>query len=94
WKAEKVDRLVLMLKGAMNANGKVGIMMNIPKSSLDAVLKVLPERLKPTISELSDSSWVDINVILDEKSVRELVPDLKQAGAADIVEYPLNKVIP
>lgn len=94
WKADKVNRLVLMLKGAMNANGKVGLMMNIPKSSLDAVLKILPTNMKPTISELSDSSWVDVNVILDEKSVRELVPDLKQAGAADIVEYPLNKVIP
>lgn len=93
WKKDKVDRLVLMLEGAMAANGKVGLMMNVPKSSLDAVIKVLPEGKKPTIAELSDPNWVDLTVILEEKLVREIAPDLKKAGAEDIVEYPLNKII-
>ena len=94
WKKKKVDRLVLMLKSAMNANGKVGIMMNVPKSKLGAVLKVLPDGKRPTIAELSDKEWVDVNVIMDEKRVRDIVPDLKGAGAEEIVEYPLNKIIP
>ncbi len=94
WKKNKVERLVLMLKSAMNANGKVGLMMNVPKSKLDAVLKVLPEGKRPTISALSDEEWVDVNIIMEEKRVRDIVPDLKQAGAEEIVEYPLNKIIP
>jgi ATP phosphoribosyltransferase len=94
WKKTKVERLVLMLKSAMNANGKVGIMMNVPKSKLDLVLKVLPDGKRPTIAELSDKEWVDVNVIMDEKRVRDIVPDLKEAGAEEIVEYPLNKIIP
>ena len=93
WKLNKVSRLVLMLKGAMAANGKVGVMMNVPKNKLDAIMKILPAGMKPTIAELSDKNWVDINVILDERKVRELVPDLKHAGAEDIVEFPLNKLI-
>lgn len=93
WKKEKVSRLVLMLKGAMAANGKVGLMMNVPRSSLEAVMKILPQGKKPTVSQLSDENWVDLNVILEEKLVREIVPDLKKAGAEDIVEYPLNKII-
>ena len=93
WKLKKVNRLVLMLKGAMGANGKVGIMMNTPKSTLDDLIKVLPSHAKPTISHLSDPEWVDVNLILEEKQVRELIPDLKEAGAEDIVEYPINKLI-
>ena len=93
WKKNKVDRLVLMLKGAMAANQKVGLMMNVPKKSLDAVIKILPPEVKPTLAGLSDESWVDLTVILEEKLVREIVPDLKTAGAEDIVEFPLNKVI-
>ncbi len=93
WKKNKVDRLVLMLKGAMAANQKVGLMMNVPKSSLDAVMKILPPEVKPTLASLSDESWVDLTVILEEKLVREIVPDLKSAGAEDIVEFPLNKII-
>lgn len=93
WKKTKVDRLVLMLKGAMAANQKVGLMMNVPKKSLDAVMKILPPELKPTLASLSDDTWVDLTVILEEKLVREIVPDLKRAGAEDIVEFPLNKVI-
>ncbi len=93
WKKEKVDRLVLMLQSAMAANGKVGLMMNVPKDKLDEVMKVLPEGKKPTIAELTDPKWVDLSVILEEKLVREIAPDLKRAGVEDIVEYSLNKII-
>ena len=82
-----------MLKGAMAANGKVGIMMNTPKSKLDAIMKILPPEMKPTISQLSDPEWADIHLIMDERLVREMIPDLKEAGAEDIVEYPLTKLI-
>ncbi len=93
WKKNKVDRLVLMLKGAMAANKKVGMLMNVPKKSLDAILKILPPEVKPTLASLTDENWVDLTVILEEKLVREIVPDLKSAGAEDIVEFPLNKII-
>ena len=93
WKKNKVDRLILMLKGAMAANQKVGMMMNVPKKSLDAVLKILPPEVKPTLANLTDENWVDLTVILEEKMVREIVPDLKKVGAEDIVEFPLNKII-
>lgn len=93
WKKNKVDRLVLMLHGAMAANGKVGLMMNVPKAKMQTIQKILPPGMKPTVAELSDKEWVDLNVIIDEKLVREIVPDLKAAGAEDIVEYPLNKII-
>lgn len=93
WKRTKVDRLVLMLQGAMAANGKVGLMLNAPKDKLDTIVKIFPAGKKPTVSELSDQSWVAVNVILEEKLVRDIVPDLKSAGAEDIVEYPLNKII-
>jgi ATP phosphoribosyltransferase len=93
WKKNKVDRLVLMLKGAMAANKKVGMMMNVPRKSLDAVMKILPPEVKPTLANLTDENWVDLTVILEEKLVREIVPDLKSAGAEDIVEFPLNKII-
>ncbi|HKI49337.1 MAG TPA: ATP phosphoribosyltransferase [Desulfobacteria bacterium] len=93
WKKNKVDRLILMLKGAMAANKKVGMLMNVPKKSLDAVMKILPPEVKPTLANLTDENWVDLTVILEEKLVREIVPDLKSAGAEDIVEFPLNKII-
>ena len=93
WKRNKVDRLVLMLQGAMAANGKVGLMLNAPKNKLDEIIKIFPPGKKPTVSELSDPEWVAINVILEEKLVRDIVPDLKKAGSEDIVEYPLNKII-
>ena len=93
WKKNKVDRLVLMLKGAMAANKKVGLLMNVPKKSLDAVMKILPPQVKPTIANLTDDNWVDLTVILEEKLVREIVPDLKSVGAEVIVEFPLNKII-
>jgi len=93
WKRNKVDRLVMMLQGAMAANGKVGLMLNAPKDKLDEIVKIFPSGKKPTVSELNDPKWIAINVILEEKLVRDCVPDLKKVGAEDIVEYPLNKII-
>ncbi|MDP6625692.1 MAG: ATP phosphoribosyltransferase [Nitrospinota bacterium] len=93
WKKKKVDRMVMLLTGALAAEGRVGLMMNVKKEDLDDVLKILPALQKPTISELSDPSWVDVNTILEEKLVREIIPRLKESGASGIVEYPLNKII-
>jgi ATP phosphoribosyltransferase len=93
WKKQKMDDLVLMLRGAMAAEGKVGLMMNVRKGDLAAVLKILPALQTPTISALSDPEWVDVTTILEESTVRKIVPPLKQAGACGIVEYPLNKII-
>jgi len=85
WKKQKVEKLVLMLKSAMAANGQVGLMMNVPKNKLDEVMKILPEGKKPTIAELTDSNWMDLTVILEEQLVREIAPDLKAIGVEDIV---------
>src|SRR3954470_155977 len=93
WKREKIDDLVLMLQGAMAAEGKVGLMMNVPTASLEAVVKILPALQTPTVSSLSDPAWVAVNTIIDENIVRHIVPRLKQAGARGIVEYPLSKII-
>ena len=93
WKKGKVERLVLMLQSAMAANGQVGLMMNVPKNKLDEVMKILPEGKKPTIAELTDSNWMDLTVILEERLVREIAPDLKAIGVEDIVEYSINKII-
>jgi len=94
WKKQKMDDLVMMLKGALSAEGKVGLMMNVRQLDLAAVLKVLPAMKNPTISSLADSEWVAVNTIIDEDIVRHIIPQLKNAGARDIVEYPLNKIIP
>jgi len=93
WKREKMDDLVLMLQGAMAAEGKVGLMMNVRTADLPAVLQILPALQNPTISSLSDSAWVAVNTIIEENTVRHIMPKLKQAGACGIVEYPLNKII-
>jgi ATP phosphoribosyltransferase len=93
WKRQKIDDLVLMLQGAMAAEGKVGLMMNVRTADLKAVVAILPALQKPTISSLSDSEWVAVNTIIDENTVRHIVPQLKQAGARGIVEYPLSKII-
>lgn len=93
WRKQKIDDIVLLLQGAMAAEGKVGLMMNVQKKDLDAVLKLLPALQTPTISSLSDPTWVDVNTILDETIVRNIVPKLKAAGARGLVEYPLNKII-
>jgi ATP phosphoribosyltransferase len=93
WKRRKIDDIVLMLQGAMAAEGRVGLMMNVPTDGLSAVLKILPALQNPTVSSLSDPSWVAVNTILSEDVVRHIVPQLKGAGARGIVEYPLNKII-
>jgi ATP phosphoribosyltransferase len=92
-KNRKIEEICILLKGAIEAAEKVGLMMNVKKQDLDNVLKVLPALQNPTISELSDKDWVDVNTIVDEKIVRRIIPKLKEAGAKGIVEYPLNKVI-
>src|SRR5438094_10487126 len=86
WKKQKLEDLVLMLQGAMAAEGKVGLMMNVRKADLPAVLKILPALQNPTISSLSDPDWVAINTIIEENTVRHIVPQLKQAGARGSVE--------
>lgn len=93
WKRQKMDDLVLMLKGAMAAEGKVGLMMNVRRDKLESVLMILPALQTPTISSLSDPSWVDVNTILEEAEVRRIIPRLKAAGASGIVEYGINKII-
>jgi ATP phosphoribosyltransferase len=93
WKKRKVDRVLLLLKGAIHAVDRVGLMMNVPEESLDVVLKLLPALGTPTISPLADSRWVAINTVVEEKIVTELFPRLSEAGARGIVEYPLNKII-
>jgi ATP phosphoribosyltransferase len=85
--------MVLMLKGAMAAEGKVGLMMNVPRERLTNVLSILPALQNPTIASLADEAWVDVNTIIDESVVRHIIPRLKSAGARGIVEYPLSKVI-
>ncbi|HUT11557.1 MAG TPA: ATP phosphoribosyltransferase [Thermoguttaceae bacterium] len=93
WKKQKIDDIALMLQGAMAAEGKVGLMMNVPRDRLKQVLTLLPALQQPTISSLADEQWVDVNTIVDETVVRQIIPRLKSAGARGIVEYPLNKVI-
>ena len=92
-KKKKMDEITLLIKGAIEAEGKVGLMMNVKKEDLKKVLENLPALKKPTISELAEDGWVAINTIVEEKIVREIIPKLKKAGAQGIVEYPLNKVI-
>jgi ATP phosphoribosyltransferase len=93
WKREKASNLILMLQGAIDAAGKVGLMLNVRRGDLEGVLSVLPALKKPTISPLSDSDWVAVNTILDETVVRQILPKLKLAHAQGIVEYPLNKIV-
>jgi ATP phosphoribosyltransferase len=93
WKRQKIDDIVLMLRAAMAAEGKVGLMMNVPRERLAQVLSLLPALQQPTISSLADEAWVDVNTIVNESLVRTIIPRLKSAGARGIVEYPLNKVI-
>lgn len=93
WKKEKLENIILLLKGALAAETKVGLKMDVIKSRFRNVLKLLPAIEKPTISELSNPDWVAIDTVVDEPIVRELIPKLKKAGAKGIIEYPLNKVI-
>jgi ATP phosphoribosyltransferase len=93
WKRGKLEDIRVLLEGAINALGKVGLMLNVRKGDLANVLDVLPALKRPTISTLSDDDWVAVNTILDESTVRTIIPRLKQAGAQGIVEYPLNKIV-
>jgi len=93
WKKEKIENLALLLKGALAAEGMVGLKMNAPCASLDKVISALPALKKPTVSQLSDKNWVALEVIIEDKTVKKLIPALKRAGAEGIIEYPLNKII-
>jgi len=93
WKRRKVEDIRMLLDGAINALGKVGLMLNVRKECLPAVLNILPALKKPTISDLSDVEWVAVLTILDETTVRNIIPRLKEAGGQGIVEYPLNKIV-
>jgi len=93
WKRAKIENLALLLKGAILAEEKVGLKMNVAKTDLKSVLALLPAMKKPTIANLTDPDWVDVETIIDEKTVKYLIPKLKRAGAQGIIEYPLNKVI-
>jgi ATP phosphoribosyltransferase len=94
WKREKMENMAMLLKGAIEARAKVGLKMNVPEDKLAEVISFLPAEKSPTISRLSDQAWVAVEVILEEKQERELIPRLKRAGATGIITYPLNKVIP
>jgi ATP phosphoribosyltransferase len=93
WKRQKIEDMVILLEGALDARGKVGLKMNLPQKSIADVRKVMPAMKSPTISPLSEKGWVALEVIVDKQIVREIVPRLKKAGARDIIEYPLTKVI-
>lgn len=92
-KRQKIENIAMLLKGALLAEGKVGLKMNLAKKDMDKVITILDSLKNPTISQLSDSEWIALETIIDEKVVRDLIPQLKRAGAQGIVEYPLNKVI-
>ena len=92
-KRKKIETIALLLRGALEAGSKVGLKMNAPKKSLDAILAAIPALRNPTISPLSNSDWIALETIIDESVVREIIPQLKSLGAEGIVEYPLNKVV-
>jgi ATP phosphoribosyltransferase len=94
WKREKMENMAMLLMGAIVARAKVGLKMNVPESKLAEVVSFLPAEKSPTVSKLADQAWVAVEVILEEKQERELIPRLKRAGATGIITYPLNKVIP
>jgi ATP phosphoribosyltransferase len=93
WKRTKIENIALLLRAAIEAQGRVGLMLNVPRSALDRVLALLPALQRPTISSLSDKEWVAVNTIIEERTVRDLIPKLKAAGGQGIVEYPLNKIV-
>src|SRR5688572_25585664 len=93
WKRVKLENIALLLRAAMEAYGRVGIMLNVKRADLETVLSLLPALQRPTISPLSDDDWVAINTIIEERTVRDLIPRLKAARAQGIVEYPLNKIV-
>ncbi len=94
WKRQKIENIVLLLKGALAAEEKVGLKMNVPEGAIKKIMTLLPSMHSPTIAPLTDKGWYAIDVVLDERTVRDIIPRLKKAGATGIVEYALNKVIP
>lgn len=93
FKREKIENMNMLLQGAIQSEGKVGLKMNLPKENIDALIKELPAMKRPTISPLYGGEWVAVEIIVEEKTVRNIIPRLKRAGAQDIIEYPLSKVI-
>jgi len=93
WKRTKIENLALLLRAAIEAQGRVGLMLNVRRADLPKVLALLPALQRPTISSLSDEDWVAVNTIIEEKTVRDLIPKVKAAGGQGIVEYPLNKIV-
>ena len=93
WKRTKLENIALLLRAALEAHGRVGLMLNVRREDLQRVLDLLPALQRPTISSLSDADWVAVNTIIEEKTVRDLIPRLKSAGGQGIVEYPLNKIV-
>ena len=93
WKQTKIENIALLLKAALEAQGRVGIMVNVRRDDLDRILGLLPALHRPTISPLSDAGWVAINTVIEERAVRDLIPRMKALGAEGIVEYPLNKIV-
>jgi ATP phosphoribosyltransferase len=93
WKRRKIENIALLLTAAIEAQGRVGLMLNVRRADLDGVLALLPALQRPTISALSDADWVAVNTIIEERTVRDLIPRLKAARAQGIVEYPLNKIV-
>lgn len=94
WKRQKMERMVLMLEGALRARDKVGLKLNLPEKSLKELLERLPSLRRPTVSPLAEDGWVAVETIIDEAVARHLIPDLKDLGAEGIIEYPLNKIVP
>jgi len=93
WKKTKLENIALLLRAAIEAQGRVGLMLNVKRTDLQNILAVLPALQRPTISSLSDEEWVAVNTIIEERTVRDLIPRLKAAGGQGIVEYPLNKIV-
>ncbi len=93
WKKAKIEKLAMLLKAVLAAEGKVGLMLNVQKKNLNKIIGKLPALERPTVSELAEEGWCALNTIVDEHVVRDLIPELKAAGASGIVEYPLNKIV-
>ncbi|HKT81851.1 MAG TPA: hypothetical protein VJP86_16600, partial [Vicinamibacterales bacterium] len=93
WKRTKIENVSLLLRAAIEAQGRIGLMLNVRRRDLEKVLAQLPALQRPTISSLSDEEWVAVNTIIEERTVRDLIPKLKAAGGQGIVEYPLNKIV-
>jgi ATP phosphoribosyltransferase len=93
WKKEKIEQMVMLLKGAILAEGKVGLKVNVRAKDVDKVVALLPAMKAPTVSQLAGGKWVDIDTVIDEEEVKRLIPKIRKAGGQGIIEYPLNKVI-